>query len=389
MKSVIPMIVVFVFVFAAVFDGDAMGQSEPRAANPWLSVADELPPLPQDVDVELVVDRAKIETYEPVIARISLTNRDEKPLSLKVRQDGAPRAVASLVAHGNDPFFRHHQWVRTSGPSSRRITLAPGESTDGEILILFGGPPTGGPFAEAGEYRVKFACQPDGRFAPVYTNVIELTVSPDVRGNAAFLDELSELVYSHYGWDRESVIRGNGAEYIPGMEILKKVIKVRNPHLVDPERSPADKREAALVHALADLLDRHPDSSYSGYIARFLGLVHIKTFEHVVSHGHLERWTQENLTEELQVVYDRAARAREKALRYLTMASGHNLWPRTTAYFELARLYGMSEQWDKVQECTAKLRTIGASNGIEIADRVEREIARYRKKLERRTPRDN
>lgn len=383
MKSVKRMVGGCVLVFAWNVSAHTTG------ASPWRSSVDELPALPQDIDVELVVDREKIETYDPLIARITLTNRDNKQLKLKVRQDGAPRLVASLVARTDGPFERHHQWLRTSGPSSREISLAPGESTTGEILILFGGPPTGFPFAEPGQYWVKFGCQPDRHFAPVYTNVVEVMVSPDDRGNAAFLDKLSELVYSHYGWDPESVVRNNGEDYIPGMEILKKITKVQNPHLVDPERSPADKREAALVHALADLLDRHPDSSYSGYIARFLGLVHIKTFEHVVSHGHLERWTQENLTEELQVVYDRAARAREKALRYLTMAAEHDLWPRTTAYFELARLYGMSEQWDKVQECTAKLRTIGASNGIEIADRVEREITQYRQKLERRTAKDN
>ena len=381
MKSVIPLIMVLAVVPAQMI----MGQAEPRPANPWLSAADRLPPFLHKLDVELIIDGNKIETYEPVIARITLTNQDERPLSLKVRQDGAPRAVASLVAHGDDPFFRHHQWLRTSGPSSRRIILAPGESTDGEILILFGGPPTGAPFAEAGEYRIKFACQPDGRFAPVYSNVVELTVSPDDLGNAAFLGELSELVYSHYGWDPESVVRNNSEEYIPGMEILKRIIKVHKPHLVDPERNPAHEKEAKFVDLLTDLLSRHPNSSYTGYIARYLGLIQIHAVVDMFSLGRHE--VREN-AEDPSLWDGTACRTHssyKKALQYLIKADESNLWPRATAIENLAALHMVAQEWDKANACLTKLRTKYAKgHGVQRADELERQMADYKAKLGRR-----
>lgn len=362
---------------------------ESAVGSPWRSSTDLLAPFPQTIELALVVEPDEIDTYEPVIARITLTNRDNEPLKLKVRQDGAPRSVASLVARADGPFERHHQWLRTSGPSSQEISLAPGESTTGEILILFGGPPTGFPFSEPGHYWVKFACQPDRHFAPVYSNAVRVSVTRDDCGNAPLLDELSEIMYSRYGWDRESVIRGNGEDYIPGIEILKRVIKVRQPHLVDPERNPGQEKEAEFVELMTDLLDRHPDSSYSGYIARFLGLVHIKTFEHEISHRGTGYWGETKASPDHKEVTQVCESEYEKALRYMTIASQTDLWPRTTAALHLARLYGMAEEWDKVRAVCDKLRTDYAEqNGAALADKLQSEMRKYREKIARRKKAD-
>lgn len=377
MKPIIRMIVAFILAFGCV----AGAQSKQLAADPWLSAADRLPSLAHHIEVELVIDATRIETYAPVIGRISIANRDNKPLTLTVRKDGAPYRLASLVARGDESFFRHHQWLRTSGPSSREITLAPGESTTGEILILFGGPPTGAPFAEPGEYRVKFGCQPDQHFAPVYTNVVELTVLTDDRGNAVFLDELSELVYSHYGWDRESVVRNNSEDYIPGMEILRKIIKVQKPHRVKPD----NEKELRLIESLTDLLDRHPNSSYSGYIARYLGLLHIHAVMDEFSLGRHE--VRENAED--PSLWDgtacRADPSYKKSLQYLTDADKSSVWPRATAIGNLAVLHMVAQEWDKANACLTTLRTKYAqSDGIQRANELERQMARYKSRLARR-----
>lgn len=381
MKSVIPLIMVLAVVPAQMI----MGQAEPRPANPWLSAADRLPPFLHKLDVELIIDGNKIETYEPVIARITLTNRDDKPLGLRVRQDGAPLSMASLVSRGDDEFERHDQWLRRSGPVSREINLAPGESTTGKVLVLFGGPPTGFPFAEAGPYMVKFACQPDGYFAPVYTNEVRIIVSHDDRGNAAFLDDLSGISYTFFGWDPESVVRNNGEDYIIGIRLLQRIINQRVPHRVDLDQNRPDRKEAELVESLTNLLGRHPNSSYSGYIARYLGLLHIHAIADKFSLGRHE--VRENA--EHSSLWDgtacRAHPSYKKALQYLTTADKSDLWPRATAIENLAALHTVAQEWDQANACLMKLRTKYAEgNGVQRADELEGQMAKYKAKLERR-----
>lgn len=268
MKTVTKMTVVFVCVLGC----PSLAQRLPHQA-----------PSSHNVELDLSLHREAVVALEPVIVRITLTNRDEEPLTLEVREDGMPHAVASLVSRGGDSFFRHNQRLSRSGPGARQIILRPGESTSGTFLVLMGGPPTGLPFAEQGRYRIKVEWQPDPAATPSYSNVVELTVLPDDRGNTAFLEELSEITYTFYGYDKESVIRSNGEDYIIGIRLLKKIIRQQKPHLVDPKRSPADQKEARLVEELGELLDRYPNSCYFGYIARFLGLVHLKTLEHDLS----------------------------------------------------------------------------------------------------------
>lgn len=363
----------------------SMGEPTRRAVSPWHARSDELPALAHEVEATLEIGCREIVTFEPVIARIRLTNNDQRPLTLRVREDGGPYLVASLVARGDEGFFRHHQWLRTSGPSSREITLAPGESTAGEFLILFGGPLTGFPFAEAGRYSVKFACQPDRHSAPVYSQDVEITVTPDDRGNAGFLRDLSELSYVHSGWDRESIVRGNGEDYIIGIRLLRRIIRQQTPQLIDPEGDVYNRKQTKLVASLTEMLERFPNTSYAGYLARFLGLVHVETFEHEISHRGAGSWGETKASPDHEEVTELCQAEYEKALRYLTIASQADLWPRTTAAFNLARLHGLAEEWAKVSAVCDKLRTHYAEqNGAALADKLEREVRKYREKLARR-----
>lgn len=378
MKFSLPIVTACVFLVTC----EALAQSVHRSADTWLPAADQLPSFPHSVEVELRVDRVKIAAYEPVIARITLTNRSAQLLSLEVRDDGAPFLLASLVARRGDEFERHHQWLRRSGPHHHAASLAPGESTEGEILILMGRSHTGFPFAEPGKYVIKFACQPDGRFAPVYTNTVAITVSP-VNRNELLLEELGDLVYAHFGLDRESVVRSNGGDYMIGIRLLQKVIRQRTPHLIDPDRNPDDLKERELVEALTVMLSRHPDSSYSGYIARFLGLVHIKTFEHEGSLGGAGSWSKTKNSPDHADVRRTAQAAYVKALRYLTIAKNADLWPRTTAIENLSRLHTMAEEWDRVTSICEELRVDYAEyDGEILAVKIENRMAKYRARLD-------
>ncbi len=365
-----------------------IAQGQPGTVNPWRAQSDSLPPPEHRIEVLVRASAKNMSAYEPLLVNVTLSNRDILPLTIDVRDDGLPHRAASLVTQPDGIVVRMHQWLTHSetSPARHEVVLAPGESTTGELLILRGGYPTGVAFPEPGIYTVQCACQPDGRFAPVLSNEAKVFVEPISDTDRAFFTELRALSISYLGVNMDYLIETEGEtirEYEFGFDLLKRVIRQTKPLRIDPEGDAYNRKQAALVETLTDLLKRFPDTAYAGYLARYVGLVHIETFERVASHGQLERWTQENLTEELQAVYDRAAKARETALRYLTTAAGQDLWPRTAAYFQLGRLYGLSEQWDKVHGCAVKIRRIDVSNASELADRLESDVNGYRAKLER------
>jgi len=156
-----------------------------------------------------------------------------------------------------------------------------------------------------------------------------------------------------------------------------------------PQLDPADRKEAELVDSLTELLNQHPNSSYSGYIARFLGLVHVKTFEHEISLRGAGSWGETKTSPEHEAITQLCQSEYEKALRYLTLASQSHLWPRTTAPLQLARLYGMAEEWDKANDVCDSLRTKYADQkGAILADKIQNEMSKYREKIARRNQSD-
>ena len=341
--------------------------------------------VPDSVALEVSLERTTFEVREPVIAHVTLTNIGDQPFGLYICDGGAPLRVAFQVARLNASYDNHSLWLERGGPGATQVELGPGESTSGDILVLldYG---KGYVFSSPGSYTAR--CRWFGR---IHSDELAVTVVRSSQVNEDFLDELELVAFRYHGGEAADTLDLSTPEAKKGLDregllLLGQIIRQNKPHLVDPERNPADRKEAELVEALTGLLDHQPDSSYSGYVARFLGLVHIKTFEHVFSHGRLESWNRKNLSDEMQSVRNRASLARETALKYLTMASQHDLWPRTTSLYELGRLHVMSEDWEKVRQCAGKLReSCGAANGAEIADELERMAARYRSKLQRRS----
>lgn len=369
--------------------GAAFAQADRPAANPWLEESDRLPPLAHNVVLTISLNKPQIGRFDPLIVRVTLSNRDAKPLTIETRKDGAPYNLASMVARGDGAFERCDQWLMRNSPEYRdrdlRATLQTGESTEGEFLILFGGPPTGLPFAEPGRYAVRVACQPDAQFAPIYSNEVLVIVSPNDGGNAAFLRDLDELSYAYHGYDREAMRRNVGAEYHVGIDLLKRIIGENRPHLIAPDENPQDRKEAELVDSLAALLERHRNSAYSGYIARFLGLVYVKTFEHEVSLAEGRVWKETGKAPQTTREELVSHPAYEKALRYLTMAEEAELWPPTTATLHVGRLHVMAQEWEKAEAAIGRLRAqpVG-SKSPDLISKLETELTGYKKKLEER-----
>ncbi|MCH8149798.1 MAG: hypothetical protein IH987_17740 [Planctomycetes bacterium] len=177
--------------------------------------------------------RSSRKPNSPPLAKIRLTNRGRRPYELSVRNDGAPYALVCMIASNGKDEFDHDQWIRRSGPQKHQLVLAPGDSTSGDVLVFFG-PPTGFSFGEPGIYHLRFAFQPDPGFAPVYTNRIEITVVPDDLQNRPFLEELSELAYEYFGYDREVVRRNAGDSILIGYELIHEMLKVQKSALHQP-----------------------------------------------------------------------------------------------------------------------------------------------------------
>jgi len=367
--------------------GTAFAQADRRTVDPWLEESDQLPAPEHRMELIASLEQHhQINRFDPLIVRLAFTNQDSNPLTVETRRDGAPYILASLVARGDGPFERHDQWLMRNSPEYRdkdlRITLQKGESTSGEFLILFGGPPTGLPFADAGRYRVRIACQPDRHFAPTYSNELIVTVVPGTGANDAFLRDLDALTFEYHGYDREAMLRNVGRGYHVGVDLLRHIIRQDRPHFVAPDENPQDRKEAELVTSLAELLERHPNSAYSGYIARFLGLVYVKTFEHELSVAEAKAWRETGnhpvRTTESMIVQP----AYQNALRYLSMAQQADLWPRTTAALHLGRLYLMSEQWEKADAIASELRAkYVRSNGAAAGEELVRDLTAYRADL--------
>ncbi|MGB2985950.1 MAG: hypothetical protein WBE26_08705 [Phycisphaerae bacterium] len=350
-----------------------------RGVSPQRVESDRLPALEHNIEVVMRAAITRIAAYEPLIVNVTLTNRDVVPLDLEARDDGLPYGTASVVTRRGGAAVRRNQWLEhyESAPGAHQITLAPGESTTGELLIMLGSRPTGIAFPVPGTYTVQCACQPDGRFAPVMSNEIRVSVDKLSEQEKSFFSDLRRVSIGYYGVNEDWLIQKEGEEVRKrefGLKILRRLLRHTKPLLIEPKRNPQHKKPAELVTSLEALLERYPDSAYSGYIARYLGLVYVATLEHEASLGGWGERDPERA---------RAHPAYAKALRYLTMAKDANLWPRTTALENLVLLHILAQQWDKAAEYLVALRERCADiGGVGIADKLEAEMQRFRGKIE-------
>lgn len=345
--------------------------------------AEESGPLryfPHAVKLGISFERTKFETHEPIIARVTLTNLSERAFRVELRRNGPPVSISLEVASIDQPYRSYALWLRRTGPEREEIELQPGESTVGDILVLLNYGKGKYVFPNAGTYRVRCCWLPAGGFVKVYSDEFQVKVVPSSAVNNDVLTELERIAMKYHDIQlsvlnelKPSVAKKELER--EGLLVLARIVRQRKPHLVIPERYPSQQREGELVKSLEDLLERHPNTSYSGYIARFLGLVYVKTFEHEISHAGGEHWGTEKM---------RAHPAYPKALQYLTKASETELWPRTTALINLSKLHGMAKEWNKVSQCLTALRTRYADvDGKQLADGLQREMNKFRTKVER------
>lgn len=337
--------------------------------------------FPHAVALDISFDRTTFEAREPLIARVTLTNHSDSAFRLELRRNGPPIGVSLEVASIDQTYRSHALWLRRIGPEREEIELQPGDSTIRNLLVLLNHGNETYVFPSAGTYQVRCYWVPERSVAKVYSNEFQVTVVAPSTDNRDVLTELEHIALQYHGLNTAAFneMRASDAKKAlerEGLLLLARIVRQQKPHLVIPERDPSQQKEAELVESLKDLLDRHRDSSYSGYIARFLGLVYVKTFKHEVSHAGGKHWDADKM---------RAQPTHQKALQYLTMASEAELWPKSTAFVSLAQLHGLAKEWDKASECLDSLRTQCKNvNGVEIADKLESELKRFRAKTQHR-----
>ncbi|UCC32139.1 MAG: hypothetical protein JSU86_07620, partial [Phycisphaerales bacterium] len=241
---------------------------------------DEVAACPHPVGFTVSLDRSTFETREPVIAGVVLTNLGDRALRLLACDGGAPRRMALEVSRGDGPYTEHSLWLERNGPQAREIELARGGSTSGDILLLldYGKEYV---FPEAGRYHLRWNFYPGSGSALIYTDEVQVRVIPSSRVNEECLAQLELVALRYYAGDHADTLDLNAPEAKEGLDhvgiqLLGKIISRTKPHLIDPD----DDRETKLLDSLAETLERYPDSVYSGYIARYLGLVYLKTLEH-------------------------------------------------------------------------------------------------------------
>ncbi|UCC31755.1 MAG: hypothetical protein JSU86_05650 [Phycisphaerales bacterium] len=355
-------------------------------ALPQAAAQEEQPVFPNAVVVDVSLDRETFEVREPVIAGVTLLNRGPGALSVQVASDGAPVPVALECARGEADWTHHSLWLRNLPPQGRAIEVRAGEATRGEVFAL-GHYDSGYVFTSPGRYRMRWVCYLGKGRVKLYSEELSVTILPASRANSAFLSALDEGVAAeYYGGRRATPVELRRAEVREELErfgarLLGYIISQQMPHLVEPGRSPDDDREALLVERLTELLQQHPDSVYAGYVARFLGLVHVKTLEHEESLRVWAEWDPERT---------RAHPAYTKALHYLTMAKDADVWPRTAALENLVLLHTLAQEWDKGAEYLVALRERCADiGGVTVADKLEGQMQRFRRKVEARNTKES
>jgi hypothetical protein len=333
---------------------------------------------PWDLRIKLAVDETSIETYEPLIVRVTLLNLDERPAKIMERLEGGPAFIETVINNEDGVEFRHDQRIRRSGPKRKEAILLPGESTTGELLVMFGGPPTGCAFAEPGTYELSVVYKLAGAGAPIQSNKVQILVKGNVHDNRVLLDRLSEVTYEHDGYDREVMKSNNGPEFVVALRLLPRIVGQIKPWMIDRDGSEESAKMLQLVDSLTEIVEQFPDASYSGYISRYLGLFHLKTVEHSVSRQ----------SHECNDAFEDLVKAHpdfSSAEYYLERASKRRLWPSTTAFENLGILRLMAGDWKGGEDCVTKLSTdVNRVEGQEAADRLEKMTIKLKEKIRRR-----
>jgi len=339
-----------------------------------------VPPVALEVNLE----RSTLEAREPVIAQVMLTNLGDEPLRLPVRDDGTPLRIALDVSNGDSTYSTHSLWLTRNGPHPKEVEVLPGKSTSGDVLVLldFGVKYV---FASPGAYRLRWHFYAAPGCPKIYTDEVRVSVLPSSRVNEECLARLQLIGLRYHVGDDADTLDLNAPEAESalnreGILLLAKIISRTKPHLI----TPGDRAENALVDSLQEVLERYPDSAYSGYIARYLGLVHLKTLEHAGSLEEATAWRETGKPPTFDAKAFKEKPAYQKALKYLTQAAKADLWPATTAQYHLGWLHLMARDWEKAEECCGILRKdYAASNGLHHADELRRQLHDFRAKVER------
>jgi len=335
----------------------------------------QVAPIPHRIDLVISPDAATIPRLAPAILKVTVVNRGQSTIEVNVCDDGAPAELRSMVGSAGGDLDARAEHMLRFDRNRHKISLEPGSAVSGEVLIVFG-PPGGFAFESSGTYRVRLAHQPDPRLKSVESNDVLIEVKDLGLDNRAFLEELTDISVEYFGYDMGARSEEKLRPLLSAAQLLRKILSSHWPDRVKEDASTYEKRRAELKASLSELIERYPDESYTPYIAQYLGLIELDTFEYLGSVG--------NFDERGVTLAERIEHENYKgALRYLTIASDSNCWPRILGPSALARLFTLAHQWEESKDMAHRLRSeFGDIGGSRAADRASAMTDRYRAKCE-------
>jgi hypothetical protein len=255
--------------------------------------------------------------YAPCRITYELRNNGDAALPLALTFAGLP---AQLELHLQDSLGKRRTCsIAEVEDQSFSFLLRTGESLQGTCLV--GVTPEGFFFRELGEFRATLVLHTSD--ADLRSEEFRITVVPSAPSTEHPLRELSRIALKRQGVsidDFDLANRQTLAEtYALTGELLAELARCDRPHLVDPSRSARDRRDSEMVEELRKYVESFPDGPYCTIVARFVGLVDLKTFEHSVSRENHDR-----LKSGLEPIPVEALRVRTEyrnATRYLLKAA--------------------------------------------------------------------
>ncbi|MGD2110536.1 MAG: hypothetical protein PVI86_14245 [Phycisphaerae bacterium] len=344
---------------------------------------------PEDCGLELRVElpSTEVEAFGPIIAQVALVNTGSNPQTIAAQDETCPYGLSLTTVTADGIETKHSLWLTRNGPQPDQIVLRPGDSLVGQILVLM----TYADdmvFTSPGRYTTRWSWASPG-CDTVRSRESVLKVIPPSASSVALLKSIEKAALAYFTGEPEPTVDEDDPQVSKALRrqatvLLARIILERIPQSDLVPSGKLDVRDENLVKALESAIATNPNAVLAPYVARYLGRLQAKRFESIVSQSGLKLWHSNEVPSRLETEYAEASKARDQALHYLRQACQDDLWPAEAALSRLARVQLISENWDEVAACTAKLRALQTTNADKAADQLDAEAARYRHKLEER-----
>ncbi len=317
------------------------------------------------LSVRFTTAASKVAALSPLAVTLQVANVGAVPLTIPVAKDGAPTGwIAHLVGPGSEQMECSPLQVGVQR-HAREMVLEPGQETNGSGLLLSAGQPGGYVFPQEGRYTLRVTYTGSSGSVSL-AGELQIDVTEGAADTRALVSLLGPIGIDLFGLDRIRAERDPDFRVLGSVKLLMHVIACESGEIFDPQTERGSRYHR--VHAqLDDLLVRYPETEYSGFLARYLGLHAMKAYERKHS-------TSTPLAHETA--------SSDGALAHLELAANRATWPLHASLAALGDLHVLRRDWESVARTSGRLRAIGAPGGTEGATRLDTRASKYRAKTD-------